>query len=50
MRQFWDEWHAVWELTIEVSEIHEPGDTVVALGRVRARGQASGIDFDRPIA
>jgi ketosteroid isomerase-like protein len=44
------EWHAVWVLTIEVSEIRELGDTVVALGRVRARGQASGIDFDRPIA
>jgi ketosteroid isomerase-like protein len=50
MRKFWNEWHAVWALTIEVSEVRELGDTVVALARVRARGQASGITFDRPIA
>ena len=50
MRLYWDEWHAVWEVTIEVSELRERGDTVVALARIRARGGASGVKLDRPIA
>jgi ketosteroid isomerase-like protein len=50
MRRYWDEWHAVWEVAIEVSEIRDVGDTVIALGHVRARGEASGIDLERPIA
>ena len=50
LRRFWNEWQAVWALTIEVSEFRERGDTVVALARISARGQASGISFDRPIA
>jgi ketosteroid isomerase-like protein len=40
----------VWTLTIEVSEFRERDKTVIALARVSARGQASGINFDRPIA
>lgn len=50
LRRFWNEWRAVWALTIDVSEFRERGHTVIALARVRARGQASGISFDRPIA
>ena len=50
LRQFWGEWRGVWTLTIEVSEFRERDDTVVALARISARGQASGISFDRPIA
>ena len=45
MRRFWEEWHSVWDLTIEVSEIRDLGDTVLALGRIRTRGAASGIDL-----
>jgi ketosteroid isomerase-like protein len=50
MRQFWDEWRSVWDVTIAVLEIRDLGDTVLALGRVRTRGQASGIDLDSPVA
>jgi ketosteroid isomerase-like protein len=50
MRRFWDEWHSVWDLTIEVSEIRDLGDTVLAVGRMRARGKASGVDLDEPVA
>jgi ketosteroid isomerase-like protein len=50
MRRYWDEWHSLWEVTIEVSEFRERGDTVVAVARVRARGSASGVKLDRPIA
>jgi ketosteroid isomerase-like protein len=50
MRQFWDEWHSVWDLSIEISEFRDLGDTVVALGRMRVRGKASGIDLEGPVA
>jgi ketosteroid isomerase-like protein len=50
MRRFWDEWHSVWDVTIEVTEILDLGDTVVALAHFRARGEASGISMERPIA
>jgi ketosteroid isomerase-like protein len=50
MRRFWDEWHAVWDLAIEVSEFRDLGDTVVALGQIRVRGGASGIDMEGPVA
>lgn len=50
IRRFWDEWHAVWGLTIEVSEYRDLGDTVLTLGRLRARGKASGIELDVPVA
>jgi ketosteroid isomerase-like protein len=50
MRQFWDEWHSVWNLSIEVSEIRDLGDTVVALGRIQTRGKASGVELESPVA
>jgi ketosteroid isomerase-like protein len=50
LRRFWDEFHSVWDLTIEVSEVRDLGGTVVALGRIRTRGRASGIDLERPVA
>jgi ketosteroid isomerase-like protein len=50
MRRFWEEWHSVWDLTIEISEYRDLGDTVVALGYLRGRGRASGIDIEQPVA
>jgi ketosteroid isomerase-like protein len=50
MRRFWDEWHSVWNLSIEVSEIRDLGDTVVALGRIQTRGKASGVELESPVA
>jgi ketosteroid isomerase-like protein len=50
MRRFWDEWHSVWEVAIQVSEIRDLGDTVLVLARLRTRGEASGINLERPIA
>jgi ketosteroid isomerase-like protein len=50
IRRFWDEWHSVWDLTIEISEYRDLGDTVLSLGRIRARGKASGVDLDVPVA
>jgi ketosteroid isomerase-like protein len=50
VRRFWDEWHSVWDLTVEVSEIRDLGDTILTLGRNRARGRASQVDLGVPMA
>jgi ketosteroid isomerase-like protein len=50
MRQFWDEWHSVWDLTIDLSEFRDLGETVVAIGSMRAHGKTSGIDIEGPVA
>jgi ketosteroid isomerase-like protein len=50
MRKYWDDWHSVWNVRIEVSEIHDLGDTVLAIAQVQTRGEASGIDIERPVA
>jgi ketosteroid isomerase-like protein len=50
MREFWDEWRAVLDLTIEVAEIRDLGATVLAIGRIRTHGQGSGVDLDGPVA
>jgi ketosteroid isomerase-like protein len=50
LHRFWDEWHAVWDLTIEVSEIRDLGELVVALGDMRTRGKASGVNLRSPVA
>jgi ketosteroid isomerase-like protein len=50
VRRFWDEWHALWDLSIQISEFRDIGDTIVALGRMQIRGKASGIDLDQSVA
>ena len=53
MRRFWDDWHSVWNLKIDAAEIRDLGDlgdTVVVLGRMQARGEASGVNPEQPVA
>ena len=50
MRRFWDEWHSVWQLTISLSDIRDLGNTVLAVGQMRARGETSGVDLEQPVA
>ena len=50
MRRYWDEWHSVWDMTIELSETRDLGDTVLAFAQLRTRGRASGIDVGQPVA
>jgi ketosteroid isomerase-like protein len=47
--QYWDDWHALWDLNIEVSEMRDLGDTVLVLGQLRTRGKASGAEVERPV-
>jgi uncharacterized protein len=50
LRQMWDELHADWEqLRLPVERLIDRGDLVVALGRLTARGRASGVDRDVPL-
>lgn len=49
LRRFWDEWHALWDVEIHVSEVRDAGDTVVALGWMRTRGRSSGAVAERPV-
>ena len=48
LRQFWDEWHALWDMEIEISDIRDLGETIVALAHIRIRGESSQIDLDFP--
>ena len=50
MRRYWADWHAVWDVALDISDFRDLGDTVVALGRIQAHGGASGVDLDGPIA
>src|SRR5688572_23880728 len=49
-RQMLADFEEDWEsLRMEVDEIHEAGDEVVLLGRMRGRGRASGVDLEVPM-
>jgi ketosteroid isomerase-like protein len=37
------------DIHVEITEIRDPGDRLVAIGRTRARGKASGADVNTPI-
>jgi ketosteroid isomerase-like protein len=38
------------EINIEMTEIRDLGDRLVAIGRTRTRGKASGVETDTPLA
>ena len=38
------------EIHIEISEIRDLGDGLVAIGRTRTRGKASGVETETPLA
>ena len=50
MRRYWDEWHSLWDVTIELSEVRDLGDTVLAIAQVSTHGRGSGIDVDQPVS
>ena len=49
IRRFWDEWHSLWDLSIEISDFRDLGDTVVALGGMQIRGKGSGVDLAQAV-
>jgi ketosteroid isomerase-like protein len=51
LRRFWEEDDAVWdEFQVELHDVRQIGDEVVAAGTGRARGKESGVDTTRPFA
>jgi uncharacterized protein len=50
MRRYWDEWHALWDVAIELTDVRDLGETVIAIAQVRARGEVSGVGLEQPIA
>jgi ketosteroid isomerase-like protein len=50
LRRFWEDWHSVWDLQIEIDEYRDLGHSVLMLGHLRAHGKGSGIDLDVPVA
>jgi ketosteroid isomerase-like protein len=49
LRRFWDEWHTLWNLEIDLSDIRDLGETVLGLGRIRTMGRASSAQVERPV-
>jgi ketosteroid isomerase-like protein len=47
--EFWDEWHELWSLEIEPSEIRDLGDAVLVLAVLRTQGKSSGVEVERSI-
>jgi ketosteroid isomerase-like protein len=45
LRDLWDSFD---DLQIEISEFRDLGDRLVAIGRTRGRGKASGADVESP--
>ncbi len=50
LHRYWDDWHSIWNLKIEPREMRDLGETVLVLGRLRARGEASGVSLEQPVA
>ena len=49
VREFWDEWHVVWDVEVELTEARDLGETVLALAVIRTRGRSSGAASERSI-
>jgi ketosteroid isomerase-like protein len=50
VRQMLADFDQDWEFVrMDAEELREAGDQVVLLGRLRARGRASGVDLDVPL-
>ena len=47
---FGDLYEAFDEIQIDVSEIRDLGDRLVAIGRTRTRGKVSGVETETPLA
>jgi ketosteroid isomerase-like protein len=47
--RFWDEWHALWNATVDVSETRDLGDYVLVFAIFRAKGKGSGVEVERSI-
>ena len=50
LRRLWDDLNTDWDqLELPVEQMRDGGEVVLALGRLTARGRASGVELDVPI-
>jgi ketosteroid isomerase-like protein len=47
--RFWDEWRALWNVHIDVSEVRDLGDSVLVLAVFRGKGKGSGAEVEQSI-
>jgi ketosteroid isomerase-like protein len=50
LREYWDEWHSLWDVTIDVVEIRDLGQSILVIAQVRTRGVASGVNLEGDVA
>jgi ketosteroid isomerase-like protein len=50
LRKYWDEWHSLWDVRIDPTEIRDLGGTVLVIAQTRTQVEASGIDIEGPVA
>ena len=50
LRKYWDEWHSLWDVRIDPTEIRDLGGTVLVIARTRTQVEGSGIDIEGPVA
>jgi ketosteroid isomerase-like protein len=50
LRRHWDEWREIWTVKVNVTEVIDLGDIVVAVAQTVARGHAVGLEMEQPIA
>jgi ketosteroid isomerase-like protein len=50
LRRYWDEWHSLWDVRIDPTQIRDLGAAVLVIARTRTQVEASGIDIDAPVA
>ena len=49
LRRFWDDWHALWNASVDVSEARDLGSYVLVYAMFRAKGKSSGVEVERSI-
>jgi ketosteroid isomerase-like protein len=47
--RFWDEWHTLWDVDIDISEARDLGDSILVLAVFRAKGKGSGVEIEQSI-
>jgi ketosteroid isomerase-like protein len=50
MRQFWHDWHDVWDFHFDDLDFRDLGETLVVLAQISATGRASGAQLKTPLA
>jgi hypothetical protein len=49
-REFWDEWHYVWQTKLTISSLEATGGRHLVLGRMRMTGAQSGVTVEQDAA